>query len=90
MFTYSVLSIMVFQATQHNVLHHSCCYNSLPFHIIKEALKVNDYQEKRESESSDELASQEIDSMRDILSRKYQVSKYECVLEHNCKYKEDI
>ena len=32
----------------------------------------------------------EIDSMRDILSRKYQVSKYECVLEHNCKYKEDM
>ena len=37
-----------------------------------------------------DLLMKEIDSMRDILSRKYQVSKYECVLEHNCKYKEDM
>ena len=32
----------------------------------------------------------EIDSMRDILSRKYQVSKYEYALEHNCKCVKDI
>ena len=37
-----------------------------------------------------DLLVKEIDSMRDILSRKYQVSKYECEVEHNCKYIKDM
>ena len=45
---------------------------------------------KKKVRTQVDFLEKEIDSMRDILSRKYQVSKYEYALEHNCKYVKDM